>query len=73
MGTGRKLHPCGHKSFGNNCHRCRLADKLEAEAALARPVVEAFDAARLQALRTTLLEEAARLRTVPTKGVAHGS
>ena len=30
MASGnRKRHSCGHRSFGQYCHRCEFADKLE--------------------------------------------
>lgn len=27
--TNRKRFPCGHRGFGQYCHRCEAADKLE--------------------------------------------
>jgi len=68
MASGnRKRFSCGHKGFGQQCHRCEMASKLEEMATSNKPYVTHKKAeAPAKPKRWTveeMLEEAKRLRT----------
>lgn len=71
--TRHRFSKCGHRGFGSTgCHRCELADKLEARAKSLRASKAAVKEGKQiigQDEATRLLTEAKRLRDVPGVGI----
>lgn len=68
MASGnRKRFPCGHRGFGQYCHRCEMAGKLEALAEAGKEYVTHKGAIKpakpKKWTKEEMLEEAHRLRT----------